>query len=85
MVRSRRERRREFLILSNKTRIGGIEEYVDRNKWRGQRSKGYLKIIINNIVYTSGKFEFDDMADLSTRRGEMLSLIREWEGEIDEI
>lgn len=86
MVSSRRERRREFLILSNKTRRGGIENYVDANKWKGLRSKGYLKIIIDNIEYTSGRFEFDDMADLSTRRGEMLSLIREWGGDsTDEI
>lgn len=86
MVSSRRERRREFLILSNKTRMGGIENYVDANKWKGLRSKGYLKIIIDNIEYTSGRFEFDDMADLSTLRGEMLSLIREWGGDsTDEI
>jgi len=86
MVSSRRERRRDFLILSNKTRMGGIENYVDANNWKGLRSKGYLKIIIDNIEYTSGRFEFDDMTDLSTRRGEMLSLIREWGGDsTDEI
>lgn len=72
----RRLRRREALILSNKSRSGRIAKRVEDNMWQGLTTRVEINIVVNGIIYSSNETTIKEMKDLISLDGEILDLIR---------